>query len=623
MKTISLLVIIAVLLTAPTLADPGDTLWTRTYGGVGLGEYCNQVQQTSDGGFIFAGQNGFEGGIFPWLVKTDADGNMVWSEVYYEATTNTYFSSVMQTSDGGYIAGGISRANWGTSRIDYYLVRTDSSGGTIWSNTYSTEGYGFDYGESVRETFDDGFIFGGNTAPGPRPYEFFLVRTNASGDTVWTRTYGDGGAGDERAHSVIQTADGSFVMAGYTNSYGAGSWDFYLVKVDSFGDTVWTRTYGGTSGEEAFCVQETSDGGFVIAGYTSSFGSGLQDFYVVRTDSIGNTLWENTYGGPQDDYAKSVKQTPDNGFIIVGSTASFGAGFTDCYIVRTNASGDTLWTRAYGGYDDERAYSVDLTSDGGYIVGGHTSSFGSGDYDVWLLRLAGEVQEPVVSIDMIPDNPPITVPPGGSFTYTGVLINNTDLRQLVDVGIYLDVPGIGRYGPIDGILDIPLDAYDTLIAESMRQRVPRFAPLGEYNYVAICGDYPTMRYDSVMFEFAVAGMESGPGDDWNTDSWIDRGIILPKEIILGENYPNPFNSQTSIEFILPEAARVELKVYNILGQELETLADGFRSPGRHEVIWDATGFASGIYFYKLTARQGPGHSTAGDKAFTRRMVLLK
>jgi hypothetical protein len=186
-------------------------------------------------------------------------------------------------------------------------------------------------------------------------------------------------------------------MAGYTDTYGAGSWDFYVVKVDSSGDTLWTRTYGGTSGEEAFCLQETSDDGLIIVGYTSSYGAGNQDFYVVRTNASGDTIWTRTFGGSDHDYAKSVKQTPDGGFIIVGSTASFGAGFTDCYIVRTDASGNTLWTRTYGGFDDERAHSVDLTSDGGYIVGAHTSTFGAGSYDAWLLRLAPE-GEPVPSL---------------------------------------------------------------------------------------------------------------------------------------------------------------------------------------------------------------------------------
>ena len=387
---------ILLLILAPCFLYAQDTLWTRTYGW-SQGDYCYQVQQPSDAGFIFAGRGRPPAGILPWLVKTDANGDTIWTRIYEEATTNTHFNSVQHTADGGYVAGGISRANWNDTRIDYYLVKTDASGNTLWTRTYSTPGLRWDYCKSVQQTSDEGYILSGSTAPGPNPYDFFLVRTDALGDTIWTRTYGAGGSGNDRANSVVQTSDGAFIMAGYTDTYGAGSWDFYVVKVNSSGDTLWTRTYGGTSGEEAFCLQETSNDGLIIVGYTSSYGAGNQDFYVVRTNASGDTIWTRTFGGSDHDYAMSVKQTPDGGFIIVGSTASFGAGFTDCYIVRTDASGNTLWTRTYGGFDDERAHSVDLTSDGGYIVGAHTSTFGAGSYDAWLLRLAPE-GEPIPSL---------------------------------------------------------------------------------------------------------------------------------------------------------------------------------------------------------------------------------
>jgi hypothetical protein len=526
-KSVSFAALAGLLLVSTAFAlEPGDTLWTRTYGGTGYGEYCNQVQETSDGGFIFAGQSGYHGGIFPWLVKTDDAGDTLWTRVYYEATTNSYFFSVQQTSDGGYAAGGQSRQNWDDSAIDYYLAKTDSVGTTLWTNTYSTPDFQFDYGKSVRQTSDGGYIFGGDTAPGPNPYEFYLVRTDASGDTLWTRTYGDNGNYDDRCNSVALTSDGCVVMAGYTNSHGAGSWDFYMVKVDSEGDTLWTRTSGGSAGEEAFCVQESSNGGFIIAGYTSSFGAGLQDVYVVMTDSMGNSLWERTYGGFENDYAKCVKETPDGGFIIVGSTASFGAGFTDCYIVRTDASGDTLWTRAYGGDDDERAYSVDLTSDGGYIVGGHTSTFGAGDYDVWLLRLAGEGPGPDVCIDMVADDPPVTVPQGGSFGFTGTLTNNTDQSMMLDAWTMAMGPGRYIFGPFKLFYDLPLDPYGSLGAH-LNQRVPRGAPLGVYRYVAYCGEYPSTVIDSSYFEGEV--VEGGSASDGENHTWLLEGTFSQNE----------------------------------------------------------------------------------------------
>jgi hypothetical protein len=615
-KSVFCAALVGLLLVSTAFAlEPGDTLWTRTYGGVGLGEYCNQVQQTSDGGFIFAGQSGYQGGIFPWLVKTDDDGDTLWTRVYYEATTNSYFFSVQQTSDGGYAAGGQSRQNWDVSRIDYYLAKTDSAGNTVWTNTYTTPGLRWDYGKSARQTWDGGYIFGGDTAPGPRPYDFYLVRTDASGDTVWTRTYGDTGSYDDRCNSVALTSDGGFVMAGYTNGHGAGGWDFYVVKVDSEGDTLWTGTYGGSSGEEAFCVQETSDRGFIIAGYTSSFGAGNQDFYVVRTDPTGTSIWERTYGGFDHDYAKCVKETPDGGFIIVGSTASFGAGFTDCYIVRTDASGDTLWTRAYGGYDDERAYSVDLTSDGGYIVGGHTSTFGAGDYDAWLLRLAGETPGPDISIEIVPDDPPVTVAQGGSFGYAGTITNNTEDPQTTDIWVMAAGPLEGVYGPFKDFYDFPLNPSQSRSAH-FNQRVPRMAPLGFYNYIAYCGDYPSTVMDSSLFQIEVVeGVESGQGGWVLTGSFLEGDLAdIPFEFALLGNYPNPFNASTVISYELPTTSHVKLEVYNISGQKLATLVDDEQQAGYRSVTWDASEVSSGVYFYKLSA---------GDFTETKRMMLVK
>ena len=592
--------------------EPGDTLWTRTYGGSGY-ESCNSVQQTTDGGYVFAGQNGSLGGIYPWLVKTDADGDTLWTRLYVEATTNNLFGSVQQTSDGGYVAGGQSRQNWDESRVDFYLARTNSSGNTLWTSTYSTPGLQWDYGKSARQTFDGGFIFGGDTAPGPRPYDFYLVRTDAFGDTMWTRTYGDTGSYDDRCNSVALTSDGCFVMAGYTNGHGAGGWDFYLVKVNAGGDTVWTRTYGGSSGEEAFSVQQTSDQGFVIAGYTTSFGAGNQDFYVVRTDASGNTIWARTYGGYEHDYAKCVKETPDGGFIIVGSTASFGAGFTDCYIVRTDASGDTLWTKTYGGYDDERAHSVDLTSDGGYIVGGHTTTWGAGSQDIWLLRLGSEM--PAVSIEIIPDDPPVTVPQGGSFGFTGTVTNNTEDPQITDIWVMASGPEKGIYGPFKEFYDIALAASQSR-SRHLTQRVPNLAPLGFYDYIAYCGDYPSTVVDSSFFHIEVVPGEASGSTGWVlTGSFLEGDLAdLPSEFALLSNYPNPFNTSTQIRYELPTSSDVTLQIFNTAGQRVATLVDEEQEAGYRSVTWEDSGAASGVYFYKLTA---------GDFTKVKRMTLLR
>ena len=179
----------------------------------------------------------------------------------------------------------------------------------------------------------------------------------------WERNYG--GADGDLGYSVQQTSDGGYVVAGYTVSFG-DSIQVYLIKTNATGDTLWTRTYGGTSDDYGYSVQQTMDTGYVIAGKTNSFGNFYQ-VYLIKTNSFGDTLWTRTYGGAGYDDGRSVQQTSDGGYIVAGWTNSFGDG-NQVYLIKTNAQGDTLWTKAYGGTDGDLGYSVQQTSDGGYIV---------------------------------------------------------------------------------------------------------------------------------------------------------------------------------------------------------------------------------------------------------------
>ena len=252
-----------------------------------------------------------------------------------------------------------------------------------WWRTYG--GTSGDLGKSVQLTSDGGYIVVGYTGSyGAGNGDVYLVKTDSSGDTLWTRTYG--GTDNDWGNSVQQTSDGGYIIAGNTWSFGAGDFDVYLVKTNASGDTLWTRTYGGTATDWGFSVQQTSDGGYIIAGYTVSFGAGSYDVYLIRTNASGDALWTRTYGGGNYDRGHSVQQTSDGGYIIAGETYSFGAGDYDIYLVKTDISGDTLWTRTYGETDYDGGYSVQQTSDSGYIIAGYTGSFGAGSYDVYLIK---------------------------------------------------------------------------------------------------------------------------------------------------------------------------------------------------------------------------------------------
>ncbi len=353
-----------------------QTSWWRTYGGTNSDCGCS-VQQTSDGGYITAGY-GAGGDVY--LIKTDTSGYALWTRTYGGTDTELGYS-VQQTSDGGYIVAVMTSGRY--ARVT--LIKTDAQGDTLWTrdlgSTIMSEGY------SVRQTSDGGYII----AAGPgMDFDVYLIKTNASGDTLWTRSYG--GTRSDCGYSVQQTSDGGYVIAGYTLSFGAGVYDVYLIKTNASGDTLWTRTYGGTSADCGYSVQQTLDGGYIITGYTCSFGAGAPDstnVYLIKTDASGDTLWTRTYSGTGNDCGRSVQQTADGGYIIAGYTHYFYIGPPDSanvYLIKTDASGDTLWTRTYGGTSADYGYSVQQTSDGGYIVAGYTASFGAGSYDVYLIK---------------------------------------------------------------------------------------------------------------------------------------------------------------------------------------------------------------------------------------------
>jgi hypothetical protein len=205
------------------------------------------------------------------------------------------------------------------------------------------------------------------------------------GDTLWTRLYG--GYGNEMAYSIDQALDGGYLMAGWTVSFGNGGADFYLVRTDAQGVTLWTRTYGGSDDEIATSMKATPDGGAIIAGWTKSFGAGGSGFYLVKTDQNGETLWTNTFGGAFEDTAKCVICTSDGGYTLCGSSNSLSGGDqSDVYVVKTDSLGQFEWDHHSGGIVDDGAASISQTRDGGYILAGRTGN-SDGNHNIYLEKL--------------------------------------------------------------------------------------------------------------------------------------------------------------------------------------------------------------------------------------------
>jgi len=270
-----------------------------------------------------------------------------------------------------------------------------------WEKTYGSKRDS--RAEAVLQTSDGGYVVAGCIATsGLSSYtDVILVKTDSSGKVVWQQTYG--GTSWDSGHSVQQTSDGGYIVAGYTYTYtytgpsGAGNNDVYLVKTDSSGKVVWQQTYGDARDDWGYSVQQTSDGGYVVVGKTESPGTDNADVYLLKTDVLGKQVWRQTYGGARYDSGSSVQQTTDGGYVVAGSTHSFGAGGSDVYLVKTDSSGKLVWQKTYGSAKDVRGFSMQQTKDGGYIVAGSIAAsepYRLYETNIYLIKLSSEKSPP-------------------------------------------------------------------------------------------------------------------------------------------------------------------------------------------------------------------------------------
>jgi hypothetical protein len=257
----------------------------------------------------------------------------------------------------------------------------DSAGSVAWNRTFG--GSSQDEAASVQQTSDGGYIIAGYTESyGAGKYDVWLIKTDSAGSVAWNKTFG--GSSRDHAGSVQQTSDGGYIIAGYTVSYGFAKYDVWLIKTDSSGNEEWNKTFGGSDNDFGYSVQQESDGGYIIAGGTLSYGAGDRDVWLIKTDSAGDETWNRIFGGSGNDFGYSVGQTSDGGYIITGSTDSYGAGSRDVWLIKTDPSGNMAWTQTFGGSGQDEAHSVQQTSGGGYIIAGYTGSYS----DVWLIKVS-------------------------------------------------------------------------------------------------------------------------------------------------------------------------------------------------------------------------------------------
>ena len=548
----------------------------RTYGRLGY-DWGSSVQQTFDGGYIIAG--GTKSFSINWtnevyLIKTDPMGDTLWTRTFGFGGSNfcAHGNSVQQTSDGGYIITGLTNSYCTGGGGDVLMIKTDSQGDTLWTKSFG--GSAEDIGQSVDQTSDGGYIIAGWTYSfGSGSSDIYLIKTNSLGDTLWTKTYG--GTFEEKCYSAQQTTDGGYILTGWTGSFGAGAADVYLIKTNSSGEVLWTRTYGYTYSEVGHSVQQTSDGGYIIAGQLWYSGPGTTNFYVIKTDSVGDTLWTRIYGD-DFDYAFSIQQTSDGGYIVAGFTYPWPG---DAYLIKTDSIGDTLWTRRYGGTDSDIAYAVQQTQDGGYIIAGATESFDAVSRDVYLIKIG-----------------PIS----------------TQCSTFDDL--------------IHKIAEAPI--YSRGIKYSLQSKVSNSKRQYEHGNLQTSGNILCALLHEID---AQDGKHIDPPTAQEIRDCVrslaeDLGIPLPclrrnitKASLPIENSPNPFHSSTTFRYQIPmtnpplspfikegqgDLHTIRLAIYDITGRLVKTLVNERQESGVYRVQWNGRDeeerdVPSGIYFYRL------------------------
>lgn len=351
-------------------------------------DLVSSILQTSDNGYLLTGATtaSVAGFIDAVVMKMDSAGNILWTNAYGRGDFDQLTCAV-QTFDGNFVCAG-SATDSSIYGRDVLVMKIDHTGNILWSKRYGTTGT--DYASSLDgliQTADSGLVVVGitNNLTGVFNNDPFIMKLNSNGDTLWTK--GLSNQFNELFSSVKQTPDGGYIVTGRSNSFGNFVTDALLVKFDADGNIQWQKRYSGTAWEEAQAVSVTNNG-YVVAGSTTTFGAGGYDAMVFKTDTLGNLLWSTAIGGTGPDAMYGMVQTPDSGFVITGQTESFNAhrllsgnkvmatDSAEIFSFKLNALGDTVWCYGFGGYVIDESYGIGQTTDGRIMIAGQSYSFG-------------------------------------------------------------------------------------------------------------------------------------------------------------------------------------------------------------------------------------------------------
>ena len=449
------------------------------YGGSGT-DTPSDIIRTSDGGFIMCGHSNSDsddleenyGSRDGWVVKLNIDGQIEWQK-NYGGSDSEFLRSIIETGSGNFVFVGYSQSddfdltsNYGS--FDMWLVKINETGDILWQRTFG--GSGADVGVSILETNDLGFIIAGVTTSSNGDLtsnngeqDIWITRHNELGELIWQKTYG--GSFDEFVFELIEMEDGNFAIAGGTRSSDGdvtsinGEIDAWILSIDPSGELIWERSIGGSLNENLTGIASTGDNGLIAVGYSQSsdddiaLNQGEDDFWVVRLNSVGDLLWESSFGGSSSEIAFEVLDALGDGFLISGYTFSTDGdlssnfGGRDAWLIRIDDSGQLIWERSFGGSEDDSFVDIVQLEDGSLRVLGASNSddgdvsghYGSGDF--WLVELGqdilsfNDVSNAPFEIYPNPTNSMISIDFDKSRAYRNVFLTDANGRLLENLNM--------------------------------------------------------------------------------------------------------------------------------------------------------------------------------------------
>lgn len=570
----------------------GQSYFQKTYGSTTT-DRGRQIIKLKDNNFAIIGSStGAFQGIK--LIKVDSSGNPIWQKSFFspDILHYNYCDSFLESQDSGFIIAGNTGYTSAYGR-DICLIKLNSAGDTIWTKIYAGPSLAYYRAEAneIIHTSDGGYAITGNER-GSWDKDVFLIKTDSNGNVQWSKSYG--GSDDDVGLSLKQTEEGGFVITGYTSSFGNGSRDVYLLKVNSNGSLLWTRTYGGIFWDFANHIEVTNDNGFVVTGCSSNNVTGF-DLFIMKTDSSGNTVWANTYGGDEDEVGISVKQINDGSYIVTGYTNSYGLGQTDVYLVKTDSNGNALWSNTYGGASDDQGNDVIELTDG-FVIVGTTRNFSRGSTDVYLVKVddSGKgtckqdtAQSIVNTLNWIQGTGG-TESSGNTIKIYPILSINQDTSSYDPCECVPPVAGFGVI--IMGWWDVTFEDYSTW-ADNW------FWDFGD-------GETSTLQNPGHYYEMdGTFNVCLTVSNDCGTDTCchsvhLESGIGINEtgsnelEIFIA---PNPFDDFTEIKFVNKKIGKLNLSLINSLGQivmQIENITG-------NEIRIKRNNLTSGLYYFKL------------------------